>query len=157
MSNTVTAVKDTSRQQLRYVGLCMFGAGHVVPLPLRGLKNKHSCTWSFFAGRRRQMDGSADEKGKKRRKRGASGSVFVAPSVFIKTLLSPCERTGSRGGCLTQRRRRQPPETMLPSIKRHKKKTVKRIKSEMEIHSPFASLLQGRCSTQVQGSSAEAF
>lgn len=87
----------------------MFGAGHVVPLPLRGLKNKHSCTWSFFAGRRRQMDGSADEKGKKRRKRGASGSVFVAPSVFIKTLLSPCERTGSRGGCLTQRRRRQPP------------------------------------------------
>lgn len=82
------------------------------------------------------MDKSTNEKGKKKNE---SCTVFIAPSMFIKTLLSLYERTGSREVCVTQRQLSLSfsPRNYATFNQTAQKQTVKRIKSEMEIHSPF--------------------
>lgn len=73
------------------------------------------------------------------REKNKSYAIFIASSMFIKTFLSLCERTGSREVCVTQL------QLSLSFSSRNyaafnqtaQKQTVKRIKSEMEIHSPF--------------------
>lgn len=64
-------------------------------------------------------------------------SRFIAPSMFIKTLLSLCERAGSLRVKAAAVSVFQPPNYAIFN-QTAQKQTVKRIKSEMEIHSPFS-------------------
>lgn len=130
-----------SRANSIYVAKTIFGAFGACLTSLRCFfhsssmfntrRNTYPC-WSW---------GSADKwiKVLMEREKNKSYAIFIASSMFIKTFLSLCERTGSREVCVTQL------QLSLSFSSRNyaafnqtaQKQTVKRIKSEMEIHSPF--------------------